>query len=94
MQSEAIQRTTLQTEILKIGGLQGPACASRIDAILSAVHGVHTATTALDTHKATVTFDPSKVSKQRLAVAIADAGYEYIKPVHGEDGNCCGGCGG
>lgn len=94
MQSEAIQRTTLQTEILKIGGLQGPACASKIDASLSAIRGVHTVSTALDTHKATVTFDPEQVSKQRLAVAIADAGYEYIKPVHGEDGNCCGGCGG
>ena len=30
----------------------------------------------------------------RYAVAVADAGYEALKPVHGEDGNCCGGCGG
>lgn len=94
MQSEAIQRTTLQTEIMKIGGLQGPACAAKIDTILSAVQGVKTVSTALDTHKATITFDPEQVSKQRLAVAIADAGYEYLKPAHGEDGECCGGCGG
>lgn len=94
MQSEAIQRTTLQTEIMKIGGLQGSDCATKIDRILGAVQGVKTAATSLDTHKATITFDPAQTSKQRLAVAIADAGYEYIKSAHGEDGECCGGCGG
>ncbi|MBV6272769.1 heavy-metal-associated domain-containing protein [Alcaligenaceae bacterium CGII-47] len=84
----------MQTEIMKIGGLQGAACASKIDAALGAVTGVRSVSTSMDTHKATVTFDPELVSKQRLTVAIADAGYEYIKSAHGEDGNCCGGCGG
>ncbi|HUH40246.1 MAG TPA: heavy metal-associated domain-containing protein [Castellaniella sp.] len=94
MQSETLTRNRLDTEIIRIGGLQGPACADKLDAALSAIKGVSTVSVSLDTEKATVTFDPEQTSKQRLRVAVADTGYEAIKPVHGEDGNCCGGCGG
>lgn len=94
MQSETITRARKDTEIIRIGGLQGPACADKLDTALTAIKGVATVSVSLDTQKATVTFDPEQVSKQRLRVAVEDVGYQAIKPVHGEDGNCCGGCGG
>ncbi len=94
MQSETITRARRDTEIIRIDGLQGPACADKLDAALSAIKGVSSVSVSLDTAKATVTFDPDQVSKQRLRVAVEDAGYHALKPVHGEDGNCCGGCGG
>lgn len=94
MQSEAITRSRTDTEIIRIGGMQGPACADKLDTALTAIKGVKHVSVSLDTEKATVEFDPDLVSKQRLRVAVEDAGYEAIKPRHGEDGNCCGGCGG
>ncbi len=94
MQSETITRSRLDTEIIRIEGLQGPSCADKLDAALSAVKGVSSVSVSLDTSKATVTFDPEQVSAQRLRVAVEDAGYVALKPVHGEDGHCCGGCGG
>ncbi len=94
MQSETVSRTRLDTEIIRIEGLQGPACADKLNAALSAIKGVGSVSVSLDTGKATITFNPEQVSKQRLRVAVEDAGYQALKPVHGEDGACCGACGG
>jgi Cu+-exporting ATPase len=94
MQAETLKRSSQKTETFRLGGLRGPDCADALDRALAAIPGVAQVSVSLADEKATVTFDTAQVSFQRLKVAVADAGYEAFKPVHGEDGNCCGGCGG
>lgn len=94
MQAETLKRSSQKTETLRLVGLRGPECADKLDRALSAVPGVSQVSVSLADEKVTVTYDTAKVSTQRLQVAVADSGYEALKPVHGQDGNCCGGCGG
>lgn len=94
MQAETLKRSVQKTDTLRLIGLHGPECADKLDRALSALPGVAQVSVSLADEKMTITYDKAKVSVQRLQVAVADAGYEALKPVHGEDGNCCGGCGG
>lgn len=95
MQAQAIKRDRyVETEIIRIGGLQGQESAERLNAVLTAVEGVQEVTVTLDDSKAVVVYAPDLTSRQLLRRAVDGAGYEAIKPVHGEDGSCCGGCGG
>lgn len=94
MQAETLKRSSQKTETLRLVGLRGPECADKLDRTLSALPGVSQVSVSLADEKATITFDTAQASTQRIQVAVADAGYEALKPVHGEDGNCCGGCGG
>ncbi len=84
----------MQIGMLKLAGLQGEPCASKIAQALKAVNGVNNANVSFADSKATVSYDEDLVSTQRLQVAIEDAGFSIAKPVHGEEGSCCGGCGG
>lgn len=84
----------MQVGMLKLAGLQGQDCAVKLSTALKAVKGVGEADVSFAKSKASVTFDENLVSLQRLKVAVEDAGYAIAKPVHGEDGACCGGCGG
>jgi copper chaperone CopZ len=84
----------MQIGMLKLAGMRDEHCAAKLADALKAVKGVENAKLSFDQSKATVSFDESLVSTQRLQVAIEDAGYQIAKPVHGEDGACCGGCGG
>lgn len=84
----------MQVGMLKLAGLQGEQCASKVAQALKSLKGVEKADVSYSGAKATITFDETVVSTQRLKVAVEDAGYSIAKPVHGEDGACCGGCGG
>lgn len=84
----------MQVGMIKLAGLKEESCASRIADALKAVKGVDSADVSFDKAKASVTYNEELVSLQRLKVAVEDAGYEIAQPVHGEDGACCGGCGG
>lgn len=84
----------MQVGMLKLAGLKDQACAVTVADALKAVKGVDTAEVSFEKAKASITFDEGLVSLQRLKVAVEEAGYEIAKPVHGEDGACCGGCGG
>ncbi|GAA0230442.1 hypothetical protein GCM10009125_19200 [Castellaniella daejeonensis] len=94
MEAASLKRSAQKTATLRLVGLRGPSCADAVDRALAAVPGVSEVTVSLADEKVTITFDTAQVSVQRLQVAVQDAGYEALKPVHGEDGNCCGGCGG
>ncbi|MBB5216262.1 heavy-metal-associated domain-containing protein [Parapusillimonas granuli] len=80
--------------MLKLAGLKSDQCAIKVADALKSIKGVEQADVSFQNGKATVTFDEALVSTQRLKVAVEDAGYAIAKPVHGEDGACCGGCGG
>ncbi|HEY9280600.1 MAG TPA: heavy-metal-associated domain-containing protein [Eoetvoesiella sp.] len=84
----------MQIGILKLTGLKNEQCANIITRTLMAVKGVSDANVSFGGSKATVSFDENLVSVPRLKVAVEEAGYHIAKPVHGEDGACCGGCGG
>jgi len=84
----------MQVGMLKLAGLKDPGCATKVAEALKSVKGVDTADVSFEKNKASITFDEALVSLQRLKVAVEDAGYAIAKPVHGEDGACCGGCGG
>ncbi len=89
-----VEGKEMQVGMLKLDGLRGAGCAVIISDALKAVKGVDTAEVSFEKAKASVTYDESQVSLQRLKVAVEEAGYGIAKPVHGEDGACCGGCGG
>lgn len=84
----------MQVGTLKLAGMKTEQCATTIARALRDVRGVSNADVSFNSSRATVTFDDSLASLQRLRVAVEEAGYQIAKPVHGEDGACCGGCGG
>lgn len=84
----------MQVGMLKLAGLKDEGCAIKVMDALKSVKGVNDADVSFDKAKASVTYDEDLVSLQRLKVAVEEAGYGIAKPVHGEDGACCGGCGG
>jgi len=80
--------------MLNLAGMKDEGCAIKVANVLNALKGVDYADVSFQKAKVSLTFDETLVSLQRLKVAIEDAGYGIAKPVHGEDGACCGGCGG
>ena len=84
----------MQVGTLKLAGMKTEQCATIIAQALKDVKGVSNADVSFSGSRATVSFDESLASLPRLKVAVEEAGYQVPKPVHGEDGVCCGGCGG
>ncbi|MBP6020550.1 MAG: heavy-metal-associated domain-containing protein [Burkholderiaceae bacterium] len=84
----------MRTETLKVPNMQNDQAVDAISQALGGVEGVNDVSISLQNNKATVSFDESVVSKRRLKAAVEDLGFDVAKPVHGEDGECCGGCGG
>lgn len=84
----------MQVGMIKLEGLKDEGCAIKLTDALKAVKGVDNADVSFEKSKASVTYDGELVSLQRLKVAVQEAGYAIAKPVHGQDGACCGGCGG
>ena len=60
---------------LAIGGMTCAACARRVEGALRKAPGVRDATVNLATHEATVVVDPGATGADRLAAAVAGAGY-------------------
>ena len=84
----------METGMLRLAGMKTSQCADVIAKALNAVNGVNNVRVSFEGSKATVMFDENLVSLGNLKTAVEDAGYEIAKPKHGEDGSCCGGCGG
>ena len=84
----------MRTETVKVIDMNNQQAANTISQMLTQLEGVGDVSISLDDQKATVSFDETLASKHGLRMAIEDLGFEVAQPVHGEDGNCCGGCGG
>lgn len=84
----------MQTETVKIVDMTNQQAVETIRQTLAQLDGVDDIDISLEDQKAVVSFDETLASKYGLRMAIEDLGFEIAKPVHGEDGNCCGGCGG
>src|SRR2546430_16473736 len=64
-----------RTVILAVDQMTCAACPITGHKALSHVAGVARATVDLETHTATVTFDPAKTTAEALATAVTNAGY-------------------
>jgi mercuric ion binding protein len=64
-----------QTVTLGVEHMTCAACPVTVRTALSHVAGVSASTVDLNTHTATVTFDPSRTTPEALAKAVSDAGY-------------------
>lgn len=64
-----------KTAIIEIKGMTCPLCTTAIKKSLKKTKGVIKAKVRLNTQKATVIFDDTKVSKKKLLDAVKNAGY-------------------
>jgi|GEM_PF-474855 len=81
----------MQTEVLKVQGMNDQAGADAIARALGAVAGVSTVSVSLAGQRATVLFDEKTASRSRFDAALKQAGFA-TEPVSST--GCCGGCGG
>lgn len=88
----------MQTEVIKIRGMNGEGCIDKVSEALRNVKGVGDVTVSLANSKATVQFDAQLTSSQELQATLARAGYSIDATESGGGGSCgggcCGGCGG
>src|SRR3989344_6974177 len=61
-----------------IKGIHCASCVTLLEDSLSKVDGVLKATVNLATEKATVVYDPKKVTDQHLAGAVSNVGYKAL----------------
>ncbi len=66
----------METLNIKVGGMTCGGCVKSVTRVLSALPGVDKAEVDLDKAMATVSFDPAKLNREKIAAAIEDAGYE------------------
>jgi copper ion binding protein len=60
---------------LQITGMTCDHCAKTVSEALKSVSGVSKAKVNLKKNEAEVTYDPSKVSEEKLRVTVVEAGY-------------------
>jgi copper chaperone len=65
--------------ILKVQGMTCNHCAMRVQKALKGVAGVQDAQVDLPKAEAAVTFDDNKVTMDKLASAVVDAGYKVVQ---------------
>ncbi len=78
---------TMSKKSYPIKGMHCASCVRVIERALSRVEGVNEANVNLATEIATVSFDPEKVSDEKIASAVASVGYEagVTKELQSED---------
>ena len=69
---------------ISITGMSCAMCAQRIEKGLSQLEGVESATVNFATERATVIYDPDKVSEEKFVQLIRDFGYDVAEEAPGE----------
>ncbi len=67
--------------VLPVQGMTCASCVARVERALTGTSGVSTAAVNLATNRATIEYDPSKVSLPDLKKAVAGVGYEALDPI-------------
>jgi len=70
--------TKIQTLTLPIEGMTCASCVARVEKVLTRIDGVEKTTVNLATEKATIKFDPSKVTPEQFAKVVEEAGYKLV----------------
>lgn len=92
MLEKIFKRNKQKTDTMQIIGLQGPESVAQLEKALTDIDGVAAVAVSLSDEKIKITYNTAQITMPTLQSAIKNTGYEVLKPVHGEDGNCCGGC--
>lgn len=86
----------MKTETLVLTGNTMPGLAGLVQAVLQKLDGVQDVLVIEAKNECSVLFDDKLLSSQTLQAALTDAGYANKKKEsgHGQNGSCCGSCGG
>ncbi|MFL5531581.1 MAG: cation transporter, partial [Gemmatimonadales bacterium] len=76
---------TSTTCTIPVSGMHCAGCSSRVQQALESTPGVSAANVNLMTNSATVDFDPSSVTPQRLIEVIKESGYGAELPTEREN---------
>jgi copper chaperone len=66
----------MATTVLKVGGMSCQGCVKSVTQVLQELNGVDRAEVSLEQGEATVAFDDASLSRDDLARAVIDAGFE------------------
>jgi copper chaperone len=66
----------METAILDIKGMSCQGCVASVKRVLSALPGVQSVDVTLEPGKASVAYDPARVSEEQLRAAVENAGYD------------------
>ncbi|MGE5466361.1 MAG: heavy-metal-associated domain-containing protein [Ignavibacteria bacterium] len=66
----------METTVLKVSGMSCGGCVKSVTNVLQELPGVSRAEVSLEKGEAAVEFEPGKVTREAMAQAIADAGFE------------------
>ena len=66
----------METTTLKVGGMSCGGCVKSVTKVLTELPGVARADVTLEPGEAKVEFDPAQVTRDAMAEAIDDAGFE------------------
>ncbi len=80
--------------VINVGGMTCASCAARVEKALRGLPGVEDASVNLASEKATISFQPTKVSVETVAKTIEGLGYRagLEKAVFGVEGMTCASC--
>ena len=67
----------MQTMTMKLGGMSCGHCVGAVTRALKSVAGVEVADVKVGS--ATVNFDPASVTRDQIAAAVAEEGYEVVE---------------
>lgn len=83
----------MQTEVLKVTGLDSEKSIDTIVHALSGIDGVSEITVSLLRSQVIVQFDENRAGSGQLQAALERAGYS-TRPMKAalDEGSCCGGC--
>lgn len=62
--------------VLKIEGMHCNGCSTRLERVLNNLEGVNKAKVELEKTEATIEFDETKISIEKIKEAIEDAGFK------------------
>src|SRR3989344_5807395 len=71
-----------QTKTFDIKGMHCASCVGLIEKAVGKLDGVTSCNVNLATNKATVSFDPQKVSDQKITLAVESVGYKVVQESH------------
>jgi len=84
----------MKTENLTFPGTLNEASAMEAAKVLNAIKGVSKVAITTSTGTINVSFDDEITSLQEVRAALEKAGFGPKRRSHGEEGMCCGSCGG
>ena len=84
----------MKSETLQLVGTLDETTAMNVARVLNTVDGVSKVAFSTAAASVNVDFDEHVTSRQELSTALHRSGFGVKKAAHGEEGSCCGSCGG